>query len=164
MTGQQGEGRVAVAVRDRNARVGGGGNGGGDAGHDDVRHAGGPQGFAFLAAAAEDERIAALEPNDTPAGLGFFNEQRLDLGLRHRVVLGPLARVDPPAVVAAVAEQHRIRQCVVDDRVARGEQFPAADGEETRVAGAGTDERHRARREQVAGNLSRRGFGHFREE
>ena len=48
---------------ERDAGVGRRGDGGGHAGHDDERHAGGDQRLGLLAAAAEDERIAALEPH-----------------------------------------------------------------------------------------------------
>ena len=55
---------------DRDAGVGGGGDAGGDPGHDLELDPGLAQRLALLAAAAEDERVAALEPDDALARAG----------------------------------------------------------------------------------------------
>ena len=65
-----------AAVRDRNAGEAGRANGGGDAGHDFERDAGGLQGEGFLAAAAEHERIAALQAHHPHALTRGFDQQR----------------------------------------------------------------------------------------
>ncbi|MCH7810448.1 MAG: acyl-CoA dehydrogenase family protein [Chloroflexi bacterium] len=67
VTGDDGEAGGDATVRDGDSGVGWHRNGGGDAGYDLKRDAGGMQRLGFLAAAAKDERVAALQPDDTPA-------------------------------------------------------------------------------------------------
>ena len=66
-----------------------------DPGHDLERHARLREHLALLAAAAEDERVAALEPHDPPAGLGQLDELLVQLILRDRVEARLLPDVDP---------------------------------------------------------------------
>ena len=63
-------------------------------GHDLDVDAGVPAERELLAAAAEDVRVAALEPHDALALAGEVHEQRVDRVLRHGVVAGELADVD----------------------------------------------------------------------
>ena len=67
VAGDDGERRREPAVRHRDARVRGRGDGRRDAGDDLERDAGGGQRLRLLAAAAEDERVAALQPHDALA-------------------------------------------------------------------------------------------------
>ena len=64
---------------DRDPGVGGRGDPGGDAGDDLELDPGRGQRLGLLAAAAEDERVAALEPDDAAPGPGALDHQRLDL-------------------------------------------------------------------------------------
>jgi len=48
----------------------------------------------LLAAPAEHERIATLEPDDIPAGQRPFDHEPFDLGLLHRVVIAELSAID----------------------------------------------------------------------
>ncbi len=66
VAGDEGDRGGVVAVGDRDAGVGGRGDPGGDPGDDLELDPGGAQRFALLAAAAEDERVAALQPHDAP--------------------------------------------------------------------------------------------------
>ena len=50
--------------------------------------------FEFLAAAPEDERVAALEADDAPADPRVLEQQFVDAVLRHRVTAGHLADAD----------------------------------------------------------------------
>ena len=75
-----------VAVSERNAGVSRAGGGGGHAGADLERDAGGGQGFDLLAAAAEQKRIAALEPQHAFA----LARQGLQLGIDLVLWLGVL--------------------------------------------------------------------------
>ena len=70
VAGDDGEGRGEAAVGDRHAGVGGRGDGGSDAGDDLEGDAGGCERERFLAAAAEDEGVAALEAHDAHARRG----------------------------------------------------------------------------------------------
>ena len=78
------EGRGQAAVGHRDAGEGGGGHGGRDAGDDLERDAGRGQGQGLLAAAAEDERIAALEAHHALAAARGADHQRVDRLLVHR--------------------------------------------------------------------------------
>ena len=69
---------------DRDPGVGGRGDAGGDPGHDLELDPGLAQRLALLAAAAEDERVAALEPDDALARAGGLDQALVDLLLRHR--------------------------------------------------------------------------------
>src|SRR5207237_366132 len=64
------------------------------AGDDLEGHAGGDELLRLLAAAAEDEGIAALETDDALPFLRFVDEKLVDLVLRHRVRAGAFADVD----------------------------------------------------------------------
>ncbi len=64
VAGDEGDRGGVVAVGDRDPGVGGRGDPGGDAGDDLELDPGLAQRFALLAAAAEDERVAALQPHD----------------------------------------------------------------------------------------------------
>ena len=65
---QEGDGVRHVAMGERDLQARGGGDAGGDAGHDLDGDAGRAQRIELLAAPAEDERIAALEPDHGLAG------------------------------------------------------------------------------------------------
>ena len=69
---------------DRDPGVGGGGDPGGDPGDDLELDPGLAQGLALLAAAAEDEGVAALEPDDALPLAGGLDQPLVDLLLRHR--------------------------------------------------------------------------------
>ena len=97
----------------------------------------------FFAAAAEHERIAALQPHDAAAAPRRANHQRVNGLLRHRVAAGALADEEPlraarelqDAVVDERVVQHEIRRAQARDRLAR---------QQPRIARAGADERHMA--------------------
>ena len=84
----------AVAVGERDLRRGGGAERRGDAGDDLDRHARGAAGLGFLAAAAEHERIAALEAHDVAPGERLAHQQRVDRVLRQRVARAALGDRD----------------------------------------------------------------------
>ena len=92
VAGDERDRRRGVAVRDRDARVGGRRHAGRHAGHDLERHARRGQRLRLLAAAPEHERVAALQPHDAPAGAAELDEQRVDLLLRQRGRARLLAR------------------------------------------------------------------------
>ena len=62
-------------------------------GHHVDRHTGRAAGGDLLAAPAEHERVAALEPHHPATGLRVLDEQPVDLVLRHRMSAGRLADV-----------------------------------------------------------------------
>ena len=89
VAGDEGDRRGVVAVGDRDPGVGGGGDPGGDPGDDLELDPGRAQRLALLAAAAEDERVAALEPDDAPARPRRLDQPLVDLLLRRPRALGP---------------------------------------------------------------------------
>ena len=89
---------------ERNAGVGRDAAGGGDAGHDLEGNAGGGQRLDFLAAAAEDERVAALQPHHALALARQPHQQLVDLVLAERMVAALLAGVDALGLAAAQLE------------------------------------------------------------
>ena len=102
---------------DGDARVGGRGDPGGDAGHDLERDARRAQRERLLAAAAEHERVAALQAHDAPARPGALEHQRLGLLLGHRASAALLADEQQLGVRARAVERRRRDQAVVEDHV-----------------------------------------------
>jgi len=94
----------------------------------------------LLTASAEDERVAALEPDDVAAKPGVLDEDLVDPHLRNRVVTGRFADVDDLHVRAQRVEQVARSEPVGDDDVRGGEQLAAADGDQSWVAGTAADE------------------------
>ena len=82
------------AVGHRDAGVRGRGDRARDAGHDLERHARRDERLGFFAAAAEHERVAALQPHDGRAGAPALDEQPVDVGLTHRDASRRLPDVD----------------------------------------------------------------------
>ena len=82
VAGEKHDGGTVGAVRERHAGIGRRGERGGDAGHDLERNAGVDERLGLLAAAAEDERIAALEADDGFALAREADERALDVALR----------------------------------------------------------------------------------
>ncbi len=68
--------------------------------------------LGLLAAAAEHERVAALEADDEPAREAVLDEAGIDLVLGHRVVVGALAGVDQLASARRLVEQLAADQAV----------------------------------------------------
>jgi hypothetical protein len=110
---------------DGNAGVGGNGDGGGDARHDAEGDARRDQGLRFFAAAAEDEGVAALEPDDAFALACFGDEQVVYLLLLTAVAAGGLSDGDAFGVRRREIEEARVGQPVVDDDVSVREALAA---------------------------------------
>ena len=89
----------------------------------------------LLAAAPEDEGVAALEPQHPPALAGETHEQAVDLLLLHRVPVGVLAGVDPVRVPAHQIEDLVGDEAVVDHHVGLLEEAHGAKAEQIRIAG-----------------------------
>ena len=111
---------------DGDAGVGGGGDARGDAGDDLELDPGRAQRFALLAAATEDEGVAALEADDALAGLRRLDQPLPDLLLRYRRHAGLLADVDQLGVLAGAVERPGRDQAVVEDRRRRWRSAPAS--------------------------------------
>ena len=92
-----------LAVRERDAGVGGRGHRRRHAGHDLELDAGRGQALGFFRAAAEQVRVAALEPRDDAPGARGLDHAPIDVGLALRGAAGALADED--------AARRPARQC-----------------------------------------------------
>ena len=136
VAGEHGEAGAMLAVREGNARVIRRGDDRRNARHDfemDFRRR---QRLGFFAAAAENERIAALEPDDAFAFARFGDAARGDFLLRH---LHVVCRAKSTRRMAGEAEQVRVDERVVENHVGAAEQFRAAQRKQARVARSGPD-------------------------
>ncbi len=125
------------ALRDGDARVGGRRDPGGHARDDLERDPGLPQRERLLAAAAEHERVPALQPHDGPPGPRPLEHQLLDLRLLGGAAPALLAdehqlRVRAGAVEGAVGDQ-----AVVEDHVGERDQLQRPRRHQPGVSGAG---------------------------
>jgi hypothetical protein len=140
VTGDQRHRRGVVAVRDRNARVGRRGDPGGDARHDLEGHAHPGQGLGLLAAATEDERIAALEADSRATGACLLDEQGVDLLLGQGRRTRPLTDVAQLGLGAGTVERPSRDEPVVEDGVGRGDELERATGHEPGIPGSRADQ------------------------
>ena len=142
VTGGEGDGAGEATMRERDAGVGWGGDGGGDAGDDVERHAGVDERFGLFAAAAEDERIAALQAHDDLPAARALDEERIELLLIEAIAsrgtrdqLGGGRRVARDDLIGD--------QSIGDDHLGAMERFDRAHGDEPGIARAGADEIHK---------------------
>jgi hypothetical protein len=96
--------------------------------------------FDLLAAAAEDERVAALQPDHAPTLQREPHEQRVDLVLRQRVPGARLADVDQLRIAACEVEDVGTDEAVVDDDVGLRDQPRRAQRQQIRISRTGADE------------------------
>ena len=98
------------------------------------------EGRDLLPAPPEDERVPALQAQHPPPLAGEADEEAVDVGLPHRVLVAPLPRVDPLRVPADEREHPGRHEAVVHHHVGLLHQAHRAERQEVRVAGAGPDE------------------------
>ncbi len=140
MTSENGELRIVIPMRYRDARVGRPTDCRADPGDDleqdtRIRELG-----RLLAAAGEDHRVAALEPGDDPSLFRVLDDDLVDFVLGDGVVLRTFSDVNFLAAGFRPAEQLGTAQSVVNQHVRRLDALLGAKGDETEIAGAGADE------------------------
>ena len=108
-----------------------------DARNDLERDPGFCQDERFLAAAAEHERIAALEPDDVEAAPPVQHEQSVDL------VLVEALAADADRVRRRLLDELVAHQPVVDEDVAGAHELEPPGGDQAGIARAGSDEEDR---------------------
>ncbi len=136
--------------------VGGRGDAGGHAGHDLEGDAGGAQRLRLLAAAAEHERVAALQAHDGPAGPRACSTSSA-VGL----VLGHLVAAADPCRRRSARRRRARRaprrdQLVGEDHVGARDQLERARRQQAGVARAGADQVDAAGRSSAAASPARR--------
>src|SRR5579859_4107892 len=116
----------------------------GDSRYDGDWHPGPQAGEHLLAAPAEDERIAALEPDHEPPGQGVRNQDGVDVILLHGRAVRDLGRVDDLDIRRQFIEQRLRGEPVDHHNVGLAEQLPAPHGDQPRVARPAAHQRHTA--------------------
>ena len=145
VAGDEGDGGRVVAMGDRDPRVRGGGDARRDPGHDlEVDPRSGER-LGLLAAAAEDERVTALEPHHAAPQACVLDHQRFDPLLRGPAVPGLLADVDQLGVRTRAIEDRGRNQAVVEHDVGGRDELPRLHRDQAGIAGAGAHEVHDAR-------------------
>ena len=130
----------AVAMSEGDHRRGGASCSGGDAGHDLEGHASLDQRLDLLAAATEDQRIAAFEPHHPLAQLGASHEKRVDLRLAHEVAVALLAGIDALGPRSRQRQDALADETVMDHDVGPLEQAQRLDRQELGIARTGAHE------------------------
>ena len=133
----------------RDAGQRGDGDRAGDARHHLHRDARRHARVQLLHAAAEHERVAALEPHHPLAGQRALDQELVDLLLGHRPAARQLGGVDDLDVGGQRGQQRQRRQVVGDDDVGLRERLAAPHGDQPWIAGAAADQHH------AAGNTAR---------
>ena len=134
VAGEDREAGAMLAVRERNARVIRRRHDGRNAGHDFERDFFRRELLGFLAAATENERVAALEPHDGFALAGAGEHEFGELFLREAAVALVVAARNDFGGRRGEPQQFGIDQHVADDHFGEPEQFRAAQREQAGVA------------------------------
>ena len=131
-------------MRQRNPRLRRAGQGGGHARHDPNLHPGGHQGFRLLAATAEDERVAALQPHHAGMAMRQPHQQFVDLLLRQAMVGPALADIDPLGRGIGQRQDLLAHQPVMHDHVRLLQQPHGAQCQQIDRTGAGANQMNNA--------------------
>ena len=94
----------------------------------------------LLAAAAEHERIAALEAHDVFAALRMLDEQLVDLFLRGAAAADELADVETRGIAAREIEHFGGHEAVVHDDIRLLQRAQTLQRHEAGIARAGADQ------------------------
>ena len=129
-----------IPVGEGNARVIRRRHHGGNPGDDFKRNFFLGQPLGFLAAPAENIRIAAFQPHHVFAGFGAIHHQLRKLLLGETAIALVVAACDDFRAGRREPQQFRIDQHVANDHFRAPEQFRSAQRQQTRVAGAGPDQ------------------------
>ena len=140
VAGHDGEVRREAAVGDRDSCVGGCRDRAGDTGHDFERNARVDEHLGLFAAAAEHERVAALEPHHGRSGLTVLDQRCVDPVLIHGHAARRLPDVDAQRAGRCEIEERRMREPVVHHNVGPRQQLRTPNRDQPGVARPGTDE------------------------
>ena len=117
VTGENRQLRVVIAMGHRNARIGGSGNRRADARHDLKRHTCRSKLGGLFATTGKNHRIPTLEPHHRFPSLGLLDDERVDLILRHGVILRALADMNLHAAGLGPVDQLGITKGIVDQHI-----------------------------------------------
>jgi hypothetical protein len=142
MTGNNGDGGSGIPMGHRDARAQGRRQRRGDARNHLEWDAVSGQELGFLGAAAEQERIAAPQPDHHPALSGLTRQQLADVALPRFVPPYRFAHVDALGRRLHIRQHFLLDQAVIHHYVAALQQPGGLHGEQLGVAGAGAHEVH----------------------
>jgi len=126
--GEQCERTVAAAAGERTGNGSRGGRSGRDARHNLDGHIGLPAGGDFLVGAAENGRIAALQPNHQRAVAGMGDQQTIDFALLSGCRAARLTDIYEQRFAARQFEDSAIDQSIVKNDVGGVEQLARFEG------------------------------------
>ena len=93
-----------------------------------------PEGCRLLAAAPEDEGVAALQPNDPQPGQAAGNQACVDARLRHRRRALALADIHHLRAGADQAQHRAARQGVVQHKIGLTQRLGGTNRQQTGIA------------------------------
>ena len=128
--GQKGDAQRFMAEGQRHLELRGGAKACGNSRHDRIGDAGRAQRFDFLAAAAEDEGIAALQPHRALAGFRGFDQQFVDGVLADAGLADAAADRHARRIAARAVENFRRDQFVVEHDVGVLQRAQRLDGQQ----------------------------------
>ncbi len=146
VAGDEGHGADVLAMRQWDAGEGARPQCGGHARHHLVRESSPPQRLGLLAAATEQERIAALQTHHAQTLAGAIDHYLINLrpALRMRAVQGIDA--NPPGRLGDMIQKADGDQSVVKDQVGPRQQFHGTHRQQAGIARSRPDQGHRIRR------------------
>ncbi len=137
LAGDQDDAVVGIAGGRRDIGIGQSGDARGHAGDDAERDAGGDEAHGLLAAAAEHERIAALQAQHPQALARQFDQPLGDVPLAGRGLAAALAGKFPDHVRPGEAKHRLIDQRVVQDHLRLAERVDRMQGQQPGIARPG---------------------------
>ena len=133
-----------VAMGQRHTGRGRAGHGRGNARRHLDGDAGGTDHVHFLATAAEDERIPALDAHHALALAGLADQDFANLLLRNRMMALGLADIDAVGIAAGQVQDRSRDQTVMHDHIGLAQQAGGLDRQQVRIAGTRADQVHDA--------------------
>jgi len=131
---------VGIAMGCRNAGISQTTNACRDARHDTKRNARSNQGQGFFTAAPEDKGVATLQSQDAFAGARQSDQAIRDIRLLGRGFAAALAGIDQLGFRCGKGQDGVVDQRVIDHDISLRERMMRKQGQQTGVAGAGTNQ------------------------
>ena len=143
MAGDERDERAVLAMGERHARERRPRNRRSDARHHLELDTSARERLGFLAAAAEDKRIATLEPHDDAPLARVLDQHRVQVGLLDTLVRSAaFARVDQLGFGRREPQQFRAYEVVVDDDVGAAKNICTAHRDQIGSAGPRSDQKN----------------------
>ncbi len=144
MRGEEGDAQRLVPEGERHLELRGGAEARGNSRHHRIGDAGLAQRFDFLAAAAEHERISALEAHRALPGLRRLDQQFVDRGLADAGLSDAAPHRHARGIAARAIENFGRDQFIVKNNVGVLQRAQRLDGQQIRIARTCADQRHPA--------------------